>query len=301
MDMNRRTFFFGSGGLLLSVWVSSSAFRMAYANKMDRIGMGTVLFRYRFKQTRPKEITALNNELTLLAVPEYYRSRFDIANLEFWSNHFESLEPGYLAALKDRIRLAGGKLCNVQIDEGYDLASINETQRQSGLSLVKKWLDAVSFLGSACVRVNPGRPGGSVEKSIQSMREINRYARDKKLVLLTEDHFGIEMNPDIHVRIVKEAGPGNIYTLPDFGNYPVGSMYTSLEKIMPYAYLISAKAMNFNQKYEHLSYDFDECVRLAERYKFKGIYSVEQWSPQYQDLDYEKVADWLIDHVKANI
>lgn len=33
----------------------------------------------------------------------------------------------------------------------------------------------------------------------------------------------------------------------------------------------------------------------------RGIYSVEQWSGKYQDIDYEKVGDWLIEHVQKNI
>jgi sugar phosphate isomerase/epimerase len=300
--MNRRTFIEGSAGLALSVAVLPSfAQRLMPLAKADRLAMGTVLFRYRFKQTKPTEITTIPNELTLLQVPAYYKERFGMRQLEFWSNHFESLEKPYLQELKVSIKTSGSKLVNVQVDSDYDLAAVNEEERKKSIVHVKQWIDAVSILGSQCVRVNPGRAKGSVEQSILSMKEINQYAKAKKLVLLTENHFGIEMNTDTHLRIIKEAGPGNIYTLPDFGNYPVATAMASLEKIMPYAYLISAKAMKFNDQIEHVSYDFDQCVQLAERMGFKGIYSVEQWSPEYQAIDFEKVADWLVKHVRDNI
>ncbi|MFY0254136.1 TIM barrel protein [Chitinophaga sp. 30R24] len=299
--MHRRSFLLQSSGLLLSVWVLPGFARPLIRNKMDRIGMGTVLMRYRFKQTKPKELATIKDELTLLEVPQYYRDRFSISKLEFWSNHFESQAPDYLQALKNKIKAARSHLVNVQIDSTYDLAATNEEERQRSLQHVKQWMDAVAFLGSDCVRINPGHGNGSVEKSIASLKEVNSYAKSKKLILLTENHFGIEMNPDVHLRIVKEAGPGNIYTLPDFGNYPTASMYASLEKILPYAGLISAKAMNFNNNMEHLSYDFDKCVRMTEKAGFKGIYSVEQWSPDFQDIDYAKVGDWLVEHVAANI
>lgn len=299
--MNRRTFIERSSGLALSVVVLPSfAKGLMPLSKADRLAMGTVLFRYRFQQTKPKELTTIPNELTLLQVPAYYKERFGMRQLEFWSNHFESLEKPYLAQLKEKMKVAGSKLVNVQVDSDYDLAAINEEERTKSIVHVKQWMDAVSFLGSDCVRVNPGRAKGSVEQSILSMKEINQYAKAKKLVLLTENHFGIEMNTDNHLRIIKEAGPG-IYTLPDFGNYPVATAMASLEKIMPYAYLISAKAMKFNDQIEHVSYDFDQCVQLAERMGFKGIYSVEQWSPEYQAIDFEKVADWLVTHVRNNI
>ena len=133
------------------------------------------------------------------------------------------------------------------------------------------------------------------------MKEVNEYAKSRKLILLTENHFGIEMNPDVHLRIIKEAGPENMYTLPDFGNYPKETMFESLKKIIPQAYMISAKADTFNENMEHVSYDFDKCVQMAESLGFKGIYSVEQWSGGEQNLDQEKVADWMIEHVKRNI
>ena len=300
--MNRRSFLENGSKLALSVYVLPSlAKQLIPMAKADRIAIGTVLFRYRFQQTKPKEISTIPNELTLLQVPAYYKKRFGMRQLEFWSNHFVSLDMDYLKQLKAAIQSSGSKLVNVQADSDYDLAATDETARQKSIAHVKQWMDAVSFLGSQCIRVNPGRPKGSVEQSILSMKEVNQYAKAKKLVLLTENHFGIEMNTDVHIRIVQEAGPDNIYTLPDFGNYPVATAMASLEKIMPYAYLISAKAMKFNDQPEHISYDFDKCVQLAEKMGFKGIYSVEQWSPEYQDIDYEKVADWLVEHVRKNI
>jgi sugar phosphate isomerase/epimerase len=299
--MNRRTFLFQTSGLSLSIFCAP-AFAQAPAKKVsDRIAMGTVLFRYRFKQTKPKEMAELKNELTLLDVPGYYRDRFGIRNLEFWSNHFESLEPAYIEKLKASIAAAGARLVNVQLDSSYDLASKKEEERTRSIAHVKEWMDAVSALGSTCVRVNPGRGGGLIEECIKSMREVNDYAKSKKLILLAENHFGIEMNPELHLRIVKEAGDDNIYTLPDFGNYPQETRFESLAKILPKAYFISAKASDFNADMEHVSFDFDKCVKLAEQLGFKGIYSVEQWSPKFQDIDYEKVGDWMIEHVQKNI
>ena len=299
--MHRRSFLLQSSGLLLSVWALPAFARPVIRNKMDRIGMGTVLMRYRFKQTKPKQLAAIKDELTLPEIPQYYRDRFGISQLEFWSEHFESLEPAYLQGLREKIKASRSTLVNVQVDTSYDLASTDETERQRSLQHVKQWMDAVALLGSQCVRINPGHGNGSVEKSIASMKEVNSYAKSKKLVLLTENHFGIEMNPDIHLRIVNEAGPENIYTLPDFGNYPVTTMYASLAKILPRAYLISAKAMNFNSNMEHVSYDFDKCVHMAEKAGFKGVYSVEQWSPDFQDIDYAKVGDWLVEHVREGL
>jgi sugar phosphate isomerase/epimerase len=297
--MHRRSFLVGSSGLLVTACVGFSV-SFAAANKTERLGMSTVTFRNRFKQTKPAAV-ALQNELTLLSVPAYYRERFGVRNLEFWSNHFESLDSTYLQELRASVKAAGAQLVNIQVDADYDLASTDEQERQRSLEVAREWIDAAAILGSRAIRINPGKSNGSVEKSIASMKEVNQYCNSKGLPLLTENHFGLEMDPDIHLRIVKEAGPENIHTLPDFGNYPAETMWQALEKILPHAYLVSAKAVEFNADMKHLSYDFDRCVRLAERSGFKGIYSVEQWSRENLQVDAEKVVDWMLARVRANI
>jgi sugar phosphate isomerase/epimerase len=298
--MHRRNFLIRAGTLALAASAGPGRAHAARSSS-DRVGMGTVIFRGRFAQTKPKAVTQLAKPLTLLDVPAYYRERFQVRKLEFWSHHFESLEKPYLEELRARIESANAELINVQVDAAYDLASVDEAERQRSLATVRQWIDAAALLGSRAVRINPGRSGGSIEKSIASLKEVNQYCQTRELPLLTENHFGIEMDPAVHLRIREAAGPTNIYTLPDFGNYPVETMWESLSKILPHAYLVSAKAVDFNAQSEHVSYDFDRCVQLCERAGFKGIYLVEQWSRREQDLDYEKIADGLLRRVRANI
>jgi sugar phosphate isomerase/epimerase len=297
--MHRRTFLVRTSGLMFGIAGLRTA--LAARSAADRLGMGTVIFRSRFEQTKPKGITELENPLTLLGVPAYYRERFAVRKLEFWSKHFESLEMPYLNELRGRIKAAGAELINIQVDEAYDLASTNEEERQRSLETVRKWIDAAALLRSRAVRINPGRAGGSIEKSIASLKEVNQYCVSKRLPLLTENHFGLEMDPAVHLAIREAAGPENLYTLPDFGNYPVETMWESLAKILPYAYVVSAKAVDFDEQGAHISYDFDRCVQLCERAGFKGIYLVEQWSREDQDFDYEKIADWMLQRVRLNI
>ncbi len=309
--MNRRNFIFYSSGLLLTV-VSAPSFarRFASNDKMDRLAMGTLLWRYQFKETKPKEIPVIQNELTLLDIPEHHRDKFGIKKLEFWSEHFESLDQDYLVKLKEKIRSAGCQLLNVQFDSApfdrkdYDLASLDEGQRQDSIAHAKKWMDAAAFIGSKCVRVNPGRPKSPVEKSIASFKELVPYARSRNLTIITANHFGLETDPAKHIAVVTGAGPG-LYTEPDFGNYSSApDMYDSLAKIIPFAYIISAKVVDFKETeggLDHISYDFDKCVRLAEGLGFKGTYMVAQWSGKYQNIANDKIANWTIEHIKTNM
>jgi sugar phosphate isomerase/epimerase len=295
--MHRRTFLSSSASLVISVALGPSI-ATAESSIDKRLGMSTVTFRNRFKQTASAANIA--DELTLLQVPAFYRQRFGVGKIELWSKHFESLRPDYLHELRARVKEAGSEIINVQVDADYDLASTDEAQRQKSLQTARDWIDAAAALSSRAVRVNPGHPDGSVEQSVASMREVNAYCKAKGMPLLIENHFGLEMNPDVHLRIREQAGPENVYTLPDFGNYPAATMWESLKKILPYAYMVSAKTVEFNERMQHVAYDFDRCVRVAEESGFRGVYSVEQWSRAELRADPQKVVDWMLQHVRAN-
>jgi sugar phosphate isomerase/epimerase len=297
--MRRRSFLMQAGGVSLTATLGPLA--QAARPKAERLGLGTVTFRSRFAQTKPEDSGPIAAPLTLLDVPAYYRKRFGVRKLEFWSHHFESLEPAYLASIRGRIDAAGAELVNVQVDAPYNLASVDEAERQRSLATVRRWVDAAVALGSRAVRVNPGKTGGSVDQSIASLREVNGWCLTKRLPLLTENHFGLEMDPEIHLAIRAAVDPKNVYTLPDFGNYPVETMFDSLAKVLPFAYVISAKAVDFDAQGKHLSYDFDRCIQMCERAGFKGTYLVEQWSKTEQPIDSERIADWLLQHVRENL
>src|SRR5687768_17595716 len=100
--MRRRTFLARTGGLTLAIATGASR-GAATTLAPDRVGLGTVTLRHRFAQTRLKG-SALPNPLTLREVPAYYRERFEVRKLEFWSNHFESLAPSYLRELRQRVK-----------------------------------------------------------------------------------------------------------------------------------------------------------------------------------------------------
>lgn len=87
--MHRRTFIFNASGLVLTAWLPSTFAKAAVSkNNLDRIAMGTLVFRDRFKQTQKG---VLANELTLMDIPQHHRDTFGIKKLEFWSEHFSRM------------------------------------------------------------------------------------------------------------------------------------------------------------------------------------------------------------------
>ncbi len=258
-------------------------------NPRNRIGMSTVNFRSRFPQTN--DSGNISGQLSLMDIPSYYADRFQLHNVEFWSRHFESLDNAYLDELKTKVKAAKSRLINIQVDEGYQLGHEDPGKRTEAKATVFKWIDAAARLESGAVRINPGK--GDLNLIIEALKEINEVVKAKGMILMTENHFGIEMDPDIHLQIIREVGE-NMYSLPDYGNYPDEIRYDALKKIMPFAYQVSAKAADFNDQFEHTSFDFDQCMKICVDAGFTGIYSVEQWSRNPTTASDEEIADWLI-------
>ena len=295
MNMNRRTFSRNVGLMSAALMFRPSFSHASSAGTSDRLTMSTVNFRERFVQTKTNDIAYNAGPLTLLKIPQYFSERFGLNQVEFWSKHFESLSPNYLKDLKASLRKNKSKLVNIQFDEDYQIGSPDEAIRKKSLGLALEWLEAAHFLGSGAFRVNPGN--GEVGHAINSLKVINQACKSKGLVLMVENHFGMEMNPDIHLQIIREVG--DIYTLPDFGNYDNAARYDAMKKITPFAYQVSAKTMAFDENLKHISFDFDQCMKICVDSGFKGIYSVEQWSREPIKENDEAIADWMIARIKT--
>lgn len=266
---------------------------------MKRVGMSSVTFRARFKQTRIEKHPPIS-ELKLVDVPGYFADRFKVHNVEFWSRHFESQSPAYLQELKKQVAKGKSILINVQIDEPYNLADPSEEGRQKSVSLFKAWIDSAVSLGSMSVRANTG--SGSADSCIRSFKEIEKYARQKGILLLVENHGGLSSDPDALIQVAKAVGSENLEILPDYGNFAPEIRYEGLKAILPYAkHLISAKTHQFDEKGQHTDFDFDRCMRMAQASGFPGYYSAEYYDGQGKPVDYERVTDWMIERIKANL
>jgi len=297
--MKRRKFIRNSGIAAGAILAGPSLFTACSAkNPMSRIGLTTVVFRNRFLSTNPD---ASGDLLTLEKIPEYFRDRFGIYQPEFWSEHFESRETSYLKDLKSALDKNQCKLINIQVDTpGKDMSDPINGKSALAMEEIKEWIDVGAFLGAKMVRGSFMQH--SLDEGIKSTRELVNFAAGKGITFLSENHFDLMSVPENHVKVAQELNDENFGLLADFGNYPdTCDKYKALEMIAPYVRLVSAKTHGFNEIYDHTGFDFDRCVRIMEEGGFTGIYSLEQWENGLPDYDFEKIVDWMIEHVKANL
>jgi sugar phosphate isomerase/epimerase len=262
---------------------------MAKADPMSRIGMTTVVFRDRFED-------GSTDRLTLSDAPEYYKDRFGIKNIEYWSKHFESREKSYLNDLKKALRKNKCRLINIQADTKNDISDPDSSKRTKALDEMREWIDIASFLGTGMVRASSMKK--SYDEAVKSLKILNSYCKEKGLKLLVENHYDLFSIPANHTKVVEDIPDKNLRLLADFGNYKKGiDNYQALEQIAPYTALVSAKTADYDENYKHISYDFARCVKIMESAGYKGIYSLEQWGAK-KDYDYERIVDWMIAQIK---
>jgi sugar phosphate isomerase/epimerase len=297
--MKRRDFLNRTGmaaGSLLAVpgFLSS----IPRADPMSRIGLTTVVFRNKFSSTNP-DLTS--DELSLNDIPQYFSERFGIRNLEFWSEHFESTEPAYLKDLKKSIQQYDCKLINIQADTpGKDISDPENGNSTLAVQEIKEWIDVGKLLGSKMVRASFMHK--SFEEGMKSMRLLIDYAKSQDMILLAENHFDLLSIPENHLELAQKMEGEGFGLLADFGNYPENiDRYEALKMIAPYTLLVSAKTHAYDDDYNHISFDFDKCVQIMEKGGFKGMYSLEQWENGPLNYDFEKIVDWMIEHVLVNI
>ena len=296
----KRRHFIQSTGVAAGAMLAAPSFFTACkgSDPMARIGLTTVVFRTQFLSTNPD---ASGDLLTLEKIPEFFRDRFGIHQCEFWSEHFESRSPAYLKDLKTALDTHNCTLINIQADTpGKDISNPEAGNSALAVQDIKEWIDVGAALGSPMVRGSFMQH--SLEKGIKSTKELVKYAKSKGITLLCENHYDLMSIPENHLRVAQEVGNDHFGLLADFGNYPEPiDMYKALEMIAPYTRLVSAKTHGYDENYEHIGFDFDRCVRIMEEGGFTGIYSLEQWENDLPDYDYERIVDWMIEHVKPHL
>ena len=172
--MNRRVFLaqltaaVGAAPILSATRLS--AFQGAGAQSippavMQRIGITTVCFRNRFRQTAPKD-AAGKADLTLLAAPKFIADSLGIHNVEVWNAHFENESLGLLRAgqgCSGQGRLADSPTSSWTRPTIFQRRT--PRKRAESITFVKGWMDRAKAVGAPMLRANTGpeRPGAAFE------------------------------------------------------------------------------------------------------------------------------------------
>ncbi|MDT0643242.1 sugar phosphate isomerase/epimerase family protein [Zunongwangia sp. F363] len=181
----------------------------------------------------------------------------------------------------------------IMVDNEGDLASPDEEARKQAVENHKKWVDAAQKLGCHSIRVNLfGSEDRDVWKksSVAGLQDISKYAADKNINVLVENHGYLSSDAKLLVEVMEEVNMENCGTLPDFGNFCLrregGELwdapcvkeypkYEGVEEMMPYARAVSAKTFAFNDEGEETTIDYGRMLEIVKEAGYNSYIGIE--------------------------
>jgi sugar phosphate isomerase/epimerase len=316
MSMNRRVFLaqltaaVGAAPILSATRLS--AFEDAGAQSippavLQRIGITTVCFRNRFRQTAPKDLAG-KADLTLLAAPKFIADSLGIHNVEVWNAQFESESPEYCAQVKDAAAKVGSRITNIQLDASYDLSAPDAAKRAESIAFVKGWMDRAKAVGAPMLRANtgPAKAGMPFEPATiaDSFKQLATYGKSIGVKVLIENHTGFSADVNKVLTLLKAVNDPNCGAITDWGNSPATTIegrIADMQKLMPYLSLVSAKELEFDADNNHTSYDVVPLIKATEASGYRGIYSIEFYTDKNPPSDPVAAAKKMMAALAANI
>lgn len=181
----------------------------------------------------------------------------------------------------------------IMIDGQGDLASIDAKERKKAVENHYKWVDAASAMGCHSIRVNLNgsqKPEEWVANSVDGLKQLASYAKDKNVNIIVENHGGLSSNAAMLAEVMKTVNMENCGTLPDFGNFCIkrkgGSyysgeceeeydMYQGVSELMPFAKGVSAKSYNFNEAGNETKIDYSKMLQIVKNSGYTSYIGVE--------------------------
>jgi sugar phosphate isomerase/epimerase len=216
-----------------------------------------------------------------LDFPRISREEFDIDTIELVDQFCKdkARDDAYLKELKSRADDQDVSIGLIMIDMNGPLGAEDPAARATAVDNAKAWIDAAAYLDSHTIRVNargPNDPDLLRKHVSNSCRALADYAAERNINVTIENHFGHSSDPNWLLSVMDEVDRPNFGTLPDFGNFtPAVDRYDAVERFMPYAKAVSAKANGFNSDGTCAETDYFRMMRLVRDGGYAGHVGVE--------------------------
>lgn len=246
-----------------------------------RLAVSTWSFHNYFPNTRYGNPQFKLEEWRIEDVIRRAKQDLDIDAFEVSSAHLASQENKYLDDLKEFVRMQNCRLIHLSDNvRGLNLAAPDAQAREEATRTFERLIGVAQRLGIPSMRVNTGTPDPKMqwdmETTIASFRRLSRYAKERGVEIVIENHFGISADPRNVVRII-EAVNDNISSCPDFGLFRNDEeRWTGLPLMLRHCKrIVSAKFHGLDNENRHAAFDLERCWRMMRESKFTGYASLE--------------------------
>jgi sugar phosphate isomerase/epimerase len=231
---------------------------------------------------------ASSGKMELKEFAAHVSAKFKIKKIEPWSEHFRSLDKGYLEELRAAVAQAGGTIVNIAVDGEHSPYSADAAERERAVAFSKQWIDAAAAIGSPSVRTNipPAKDAKpDLESTAECLRRVAEYGAGKNVVVNLENDNPASEDPFFLVKLIEKVNTDWLRALPDFANtlaaYEEEYAYRGIEAMFGHAYNIShvkeTEVGDGKDKIAHV--DLPRTFGIAKTHGYKGYFSMEWDSP----------------------
>lgn len=252
------------------------------------------------------DLSFRNKEVDLFKFIDYCR-QIDLDAIEL-NDGYLTLFGMPLEEIKNKCVLNAMPISAVAIENCFFCNNEEELSQQKEKLLF--WLDKTFFLGAPILRVNTGQPGDEarltneniprekiISWTINVFKEIAGMAKEKGIMLVLENHFGITRTPEEVLDIIDRVGEGNFLINIDTGNFfdniaetreiynnrqklaqlnPFTDIYEGIEKLAPKMGYCHAKIWKVIDNNDILL-DYGKIFKIFHRHNYRGYISIENF------------------------
>lgn len=278
MNVRRREFL----GTAAALWASvpARAAQRPSDGKLDRLACNSWPFRGYFDTPQMHEYRDSKYPLLTQAdFPEFLADHLGIHQVEFLPQHFEDTTPSTIDRVKAGLKKTSSRCCNLMGVEFSGGVFNSAADLQAIAQEAERWVSVAVALGSPSITVALTGEG-QVDPNIaaRNLTPVVESARRHGIKVLFHNDDLRHESAETLTSVIKQLGPDQTGTCPDFGNFATKSAafaLAQLRMLAPYASNICHAKDGIAEKGKFYADDFPGSMKVMQGVGFRGLYSLE--------------------------
>src|SRR5262245_2969543 len=302
--ISRREFLGQAAKLAAGVGILSMAGDRLYAGEKEP------LFRISLAQWSLNR-TLFGKKLDNLDLARTAKTDVGIEAVEYVNQFFKdkAQDQKYLAEMKKRASDLGVKNVLIMIDAEGALGDPDESKRKQAVENHYKWVEAAKFLGCHSIRVNAQSQGSyeeQLDRAADGLRRLTEFGDKHQINVIVENHGGLSSNGAWLAAVMKKVNHPRCGTLPDFGNFNLGSgqqydRYKGVQEMMPFAKGVSAKSGEFDEQGNEVRIDYRRMMKIVLDAGYYGHVGIEYSGNKLSEPDGIHATKKLLERVRGEL
>ena len=244
------------------------------------------------------------------------KGRYGVDNIELSSAHIKSRLPAYLDSIKKALKEKDVDLLSI-LCEGSHLYDPEPEESEKNTNMIRRWMRISQTLGAKAMRIHSG--GEIVEERLKELarihaalgageeeddedasrqktiagitngfRRVSFTAQTFNMILLLENHDGPYGTAEATTGILNEINHPCVKACVNTAGVPASDFkYKELMQLVPYAYIVRMKTLNFDESGNETTIDMGKCIESIMGANFQGALIVEYagQKDEYEGVD----------------